>query len=201
MMKLQVKHILGIAATVEVEDSLITASDDGSFLDSIITYSSTQSTITATSITTESIENPKLETSDSNVLPIIIGCTVSAGIIIIIIAITFITWLKRKTNIHTARKDKIDAEMIEDCNVGNSTVGNLDNRVNENIQVANNVGQRRRLDGAMGAWVVIGAISSHLPYVKTAYGLCNEIVEMFSTALALNDNCKKIVQWADNIKV
>jgi hypothetical protein len=46
-----------------------------------------------------------------------------------------------------------------------------------------------------------GAIAEHIPYVRHAYGLCDEIVKLFGAGTNINSNCIEVVGWARHMQV
>jgi trimeric autotransporter adhesin len=51
------------------------------------------------------------------------------------------------------------------------------------------------------AWDLAGAVASHLPYVRDAYGLCDEVVKLFSASTTISSNCAEVVAWALQMQV
>jgi hypothetical protein len=56
-------------------------------------------------------------------------------------------------------------------------------------------------DKAIVAYELVGAIAQHVPYIKTAYGLCNEIVQLFGAGVHIDSNCAEVVAWAKHMQV
>jgi hypothetical protein len=46
-----------------------------------------------------------------------------------------------------------------------------------------------------------GAIAEHVPYVRHAYGLCNEVVRLFGASVTINSNCAEVVARARHLQV
>jgi hypothetical protein len=49
--------------------------------------------------------------------------------------------------------------------------------------------------------ICTGAIAEHVPYVRHAYGLCNEVVRLFGAGATINSNCAEVVAWARHMQV
>jgi hypothetical protein len=56
-------------------------------------------------------------------------------------------------------------------------------------------------DKAILAYELVGAVAEHIPYVKNAYGLCNEIVQLFGAGVHIDSNCAEVVAWAKHMQV
>jgi hypothetical protein len=56
-------------------------------------------------------------------------------------------------------------------------------------------------DKAILAYELLGAVAEHIPYVKNAYGLCNEIVQLFGAGVHIDSNCAEVVAWAKDMQV
>jgi hypothetical protein len=56
-------------------------------------------------------------------------------------------------------------------------------------------------DKAIVAYELVGAIAQHVPYIKTAYGLCNEVVQLFGAGVHIDSNCAEVVAWAKHMQV
>jgi hypothetical protein len=54
---------------------------------------------------------------------------------------------------------------------------------------------------AILAYELVGAVAAHIPYVRQAYGLCNEIVQLFGASVHIDGNCAEIVAWAKDMQV
>jgi hypothetical protein len=54
---------------------------------------------------------------------------------------------------------------------------------------------------AVLAYELVGAVAAHIPYVRQAYGLCNEIVQLFGASVHIDGNCAEIVAWAKDMQV
>jgi hypothetical protein len=50
-------------------------------------------------------------------------------------------------------------------------------------------------DKAVVAYEFVGAIAQHVPYIKTAYGLCHEVVQLFGAGVHIDSNCAEVVAW------
>jgi hypothetical protein len=50
-------------------------------------------------------------------------------------------------------------------------------------------------DKAIVAYELVGAIAQHVSYIKTAYGLCNELVQLFGAGVHIDSNCAEVVAW------
>jgi hypothetical protein len=56
-------------------------------------------------------------------------------------------------------------------------------------------------DKAILAYELVGAVAEHLPYVRHAYGLCDEIVQLFGAGVHIDSNCAEVVAWAKDMQV
>jgi hypothetical protein len=56
-------------------------------------------------------------------------------------------------------------------------------------------------DKAVVAYELVGAIAQHVPYIKIAYGLCNEVVQLFGAGVHIDSNCAEVVAWAKHMQV
>jgi hypothetical protein len=56
-------------------------------------------------------------------------------------------------------------------------------------------------DKAILALELVGAIAQRVPYIKTAYGLCNEVVQLFQANAYIDSNCAEVVAWAKDMQV
>jgi hypothetical protein len=45
------------------------------------------------------------------------------------------------------------------------------------------------------------AVAEHIPYVKNAYGLLDEVVQLFGAGVHINSNCNEVVAWARDMQV
>lgn len=50
-------------------------------------------------------------------------------------------------------------------------------------------------------WTAAGAVLEPVPYIGSAYGLCNEVIKLFSAGIHINSNCQEVVRWAKNMQV
>jgi hypothetical protein len=46
-----------------------------------------------------------------------------------------------------------------------------------------------------------GAVAEHIPYVCHAWGLCNEVILLFSANAEISSNCAEVVSWAQQMQV
>jgi hypothetical protein len=56
-------------------------------------------------------------------------------------------------------------------------------------------------DKAILAYELVGAVAEHIPYVRHAYGLCDEIVQLFGAGVHIDSNCAEVVAWAKDMQV
>jgi hypothetical protein len=56
-------------------------------------------------------------------------------------------------------------------------------------------------DKAIVAYELVGAIAQHVPYIRSAYGLCNEVVVLFGAGVHIDSNCAEVVAWAEDMQV
>jgi rhamnose utilization protein RhaD (predicted bifunctional aldolase and dehydrogenase) len=47
-------------------------------------------------------------------------------------------------------------------------------------------------DKAVLAYELVGAVAAHIPYVRQAYGLCNEIVHLFGASVHIDGTALKL---------
>jgi hypothetical protein len=51
------------------------------------------------------------------------------------------------------------------------------------------------------AFEAVGAVAEHIPYVCHAWGLCNEVILLFSANAHISSNCAEVVLWAQQMQV
>jgi hypothetical protein len=56
-------------------------------------------------------------------------------------------------------------------------------------------------DKAIVSYELVGTIAQYVPYIKGAYGLCNEIVQLFGAGVHINSNCAEVVAWTKHMQV
>jgi hypothetical protein len=84
---------------------------------------------------------------------------------------------------------------------GGSLFGRKLSRMATSVADAARSGAQKYSEPAGMVWSAVGHVATNVPYVGAVYAMCDEVIQLFSASLYINDNCREVVRWASNMQV